>query len=133
MKIGGCNDCHTTGYLEKNGAVPESEWLTGSLGFNGAWGTSYPANLRLSVQALDEDAWVTTMRTRNGLPPMPWIALKEMSESDLRAVYKFIHSLGAAGQPMPAALPPGVTPPGVYFYFMPLTGTPPKPAGAPPG
>lgn len=132
IKIGGCNDCHTAGYLERGMGVPEKEWLTGSLGFNGAWGTSYPANLRLSVQSADEDGWVSAMRTRNGLPPMPWVALKEMSENDLRAIYKYIHSLGPAGEPMPAALAPGVTPPGVYFFFMPVFGKPPEAAPPPP-
>ena len=39
--IGGCNDCHTGGYLEKTGAVPERERLTGdTLGWQGPWGTT---------------------------------------------------------------------------------------------
>ena len=36
-KIGGCNDCHTPGYIMKNGQVPEQQWLTGdTLGWRGA-------------------------------------------------------------------------------------------------
>ena len=27
--IGGCNDCHTPGAMEKGPAVPEKDWLTG--------------------------------------------------------------------------------------------------------
>lgn len=35
--IGGCNDCHTPGFIESDGKGPaESEWLTGSpVGFRG--------------------------------------------------------------------------------------------------
>ena len=48
--IGGCNDCHTDGYLQAEGDVPEDRWLLGSpVGWRGPWGTTYPPNLRLSV------------------------------------------------------------------------------------
>ena len=30
VEIAGCNDCHTDGYMETNGQIPESEWLKGS-------------------------------------------------------------------------------------------------------
>ena len=30
VTIGGCNDCHTSGYMENNGKVNEENWLTGS-------------------------------------------------------------------------------------------------------
>jgi len=38
VRIGGCNDCHTAGYLEAAGHSPEADWLTGSaVGFQGPW------------------------------------------------------------------------------------------------
>lgn len=40
-------------------------------------------------------------------PPMPWFALRDMTDDDLVAVYRFIRSLGPAGQPAPAAAAPG--------------------------
>ena len=41
VTIGGCNDCHTPGYAEKEGKVPEKDWLTGDiLGWRGPWGTT---------------------------------------------------------------------------------------------
>jgi hypothetical protein len=41
---------------------------------------------------------------------MPWYDLQAMSETDLRAIYRYVHSLCAAGQPEPENLPPGVEP-----------------------
>ena len=64
--IGGCNDCHTDGYLQAEGDVPEDRWLLGSpVGWRGPWGTTYPPNLRLSVQALTEDQCLGSSGRRN--------------------------------------------------------------------
>ena len=50
VKTTGCNDCHTPGYAEQQGNVDKAQWLTGSpLGYNGPWGTTYAANLRLTL------------------------------------------------------------------------------------
>ncbi len=107
VQITGCNDCHTAGYAESGGKVPASEWLTGiPLGFKGPWGVSYPANLRLTVQSMSEDQWLAFARAER-LPPMPWFALKDMSDSDLRAVFQFIRSLGPKGERAPTAVAPG--------------------------
>lgn len=107
-KIAGCNDCHTPRYAESGGQVPEKEWLTGdALGWSGPWGTTYAANLRLAVAGMSEQEWVQRARSARYRPPMPWFALRDMSEADLRAMYRFIRSLGAAGKPAPAYVPPG--------------------------
>lgn len=107
VQITGCNDCHTAGYAQRGGKVPASEWLTGvPVGFKGPWGTSYPSNLRLTVQSLTEDQWLQFARAER-LPPMPWFALQDMSDADLRAMYQFIRSLGAKGERAPAAVAPG--------------------------
>lgn len=69
VKIGGCNDCHTPGYLEKAGNVPEDRWLIGdSLGFNGPWGTTYPTNLRQLLRTMGEDDWCTVSAYSRGAP-----------------------------------------------------------------
>ena len=48
--VGGCNDCHTPGFPEAAGNIPEEQWLTGNpVGFQGPWGTNYPKNLRLYI------------------------------------------------------------------------------------
>lgn len=107
IQTAGCNDCHTAGYMQKDGQVPEADWLTGdALGWHGPWGTTYPANLRLLVQQMDEQAWLARARLPMR-PPMPSPSLRAMSDADLRAIYRYVKSLGAAGQPVPAYVPPG--------------------------
>jgi mono/diheme cytochrome c family protein len=108
VQIGGCNDCHTAGYAPSGGKVPEAQWLLGdALGWSGPWGTTYATNLRLYMQDLTEDQWVKKAKSLNARPPMPWFNVRAMTTSDLRAMYRYIRHLGAAGKPAPAYLPPG--------------------------
>jgi mono/diheme cytochrome c family protein len=112
VQIAGCNDCHTPGYPEKGGKVPEAQWLTGdALGWHGPWGTTYPTNLRLYMQDLTEDQWVKKAKALQARPPMPWFNVRAMTTNDLRALYRYIHHLGPAGKPAPAYLPPDKTAP----------------------
>jgi mono/diheme cytochrome c family protein len=118
VEIAGCNDCHTAGYAQSGGNVPETKWLTGDqLGWYGPWGTTYPPNLRLYMQTLTEAQWVRQAPTLQGRPPMPWYALHHMSAHDLAAIYRFVRYLGPAGKPAPQALPPGQVPPRPYVTF----------------
>ncbi|MBT8083789.1 MAG: hypothetical protein KJN72_01090 [Woeseia sp.] len=119
--IGACNDCHTSNWAETNGAVPESRWLSGSpIGWRGPWGTTYASNLRMFVQDLTEEAWVEMLATRKARPPMPWMNLNRMAATDARKLYRYIRSLGAAGERMPLAAAPGVEPTTPYYVLDPL-------------
>jgi hypothetical protein len=114
--IGGCNDCHTAGYASAAGKVPEKDWLMGdSLGWRGPWGTTYAINLRLYMAELSEQDWLARAKHLETRPPMPWFTLQRMTESDLRAIYRFVRSLGPAGVPAPSYLPPDKTPPQPYI------------------
>jgi mono/diheme cytochrome c family protein len=120
VTIGGCNDCHTDGYLQSGGKVPESGWLEGTaIGYQGPWGTTYASNLRLVIGKLSEAEWVAHAR-KERLPPMPWFNLAKMTDDDLKAVYAYVRSLGPAGVAAPAYVAPGgkVTTP--YFVFVPV-------------
>ena len=129
VRIAGCNDCHTPGYAESAGNVPKAQWLVGSpLGWSGPWGTTYPANLRLKLQEMDEAAWLGYSATLHTRPPMPDFAVRTMDEADRRALYRFVRSLGATGQPAPAYLPPGAAPQPPYVQWV----LPPAPTAKPP-
>lgn len=107
IRISGCNDCHTAGFMQNAGKVAEAEWLTGdAMGWQGPWGTTYPSNLRLLVQQMDEQGWLE--RARQPMrPPMPSSSLQAMGDDDLRAIYRYLKRLGAKGEPAPAYVPPG--------------------------
>ena len=115
VMVGSCNDCHTPGYPQSGGKTPEAERLMGNpVGYHGPWGTSYASNLRTLVQNTTEDGWVELLKTKRLLPPMPVQNISRMTDSDLRAMYAYIKSLGEGGQPEPDNLPPGQMPKGPY-------------------
>ena len=55
---------------------------------------------------MTEEQWLEVARQPTR-PPMPWFALRDMSDEDLAALYRFIRSLGAAGSAAPPFVPPG--------------------------
>ena len=120
VRIAGCNDCHTPGYLLSEGKIPEKLWLTGdSFGWRGPWGTTYATNLRIMLQSLTEDQWVAYARAFKTRPPMPWFTVNQMKERDLRAIYQYVRHLGPGGTAAPAFVPPGKEPKPPYASFPP--------------
>jgi mono/diheme cytochrome c family protein len=120
VAFGSCNDCHTPGWLENDGRVPMSRWLTGNtVGFRGPWGTIYPINVRLWFGQISEDDWLHAIATRAGHPPMKWTDLRTLSLDDQRAIYRFIKSLGPAGTPAPLDVPPGREPKTPFINVIP--------------
>ncbi|HLB97860.1 MAG TPA: c-type cytochrome, partial [Acetobacteraceae bacterium] len=125
VAIGGCNDCHTEGWNKAPGAIPPAQRLAGvAIGWHGPWGTSYAINLRLLMQRLSVEQWLGYVETMQPKPPMPWFNMRAMSETDLKAMYAYIRSLGPAGVATPADLPPGQKPTTPYIEALPQ---PPKP------
>jgi mono/diheme cytochrome c family protein len=120
--IGGCNDCHTAGYNESGGVIDPAKALMGtSVGWMGPWGTTYPKNLRITVSDKTEDEFVKFAKTFQTRPPMPWYNVHAIDESDIRSLYQYIKSLGAAGAQVPAALDPGEMPKTPYTVAAPPT------------
>lgn len=121
VTVGGCNDCHTAGFMQQGLAIPEAERLTGmAVGFQGPWGTTYPANLRMVAASLTEAEWMLRARQER-LPPMPSYILKSMKDDDLRAVYAYLRNLGPAGVAAPAYVAPGGRVQTPFFVFVPQT------------
>lgn len=124
-QIGGCHDCHTPGYAQSAGDVPPDRWLIGSsIGFKGPWGVSYPTNLRLTVQSLSEEQWLAHARAPR-LPPMPWFVLRDMTDADVRALYRFFRALGPAGVRAPLPLSPAQP---IHTHFIDFSPQPPQAA-----
>jgi mono/diheme cytochrome c family protein len=124
VAFGSCNDCHTPGWLEEDGRVPASRWLTGNtVGFRGPWGTIYPINVRLWFGQISEDDWLHAIATRAGHPPMKWTDLRTLSLDDQRAIYRFVKSLGPAGTPAPLDVPPGREPKTPFINVIPQQGS----------
>jgi hypothetical protein len=83
----------------------------------GAWGTTYPVNLRLYMQKVSEPEWLYVVKSEEMRPPMPWFALRAMTDADLRAIYRYIRYLGPAGGEAPAYLSPDQQPKPPYVRF----------------
>ena len=117
VRIAGCNDCHTAGYAISGGKVEEKLWLTGDqLGWRGPWGTTYPPNLRLDAQKMTAEQFMVLARSQLR-PPMPWFNVRDMSDSDVKAIYAYLKHLGPAGQPAPQYVPPDQKPSGPFVQF----------------
>ncbi len=118
--VGGCHDCHTSGYNESQGKIDPAAALKGTaIGWQGPWGTTYPANLRRIVAPMTEDEFVTYAKSFTAKPPMPFYNVHAMDESDQRSLYLYIKSLGEPGDAMPEALPPGEAPKTPYYVAAP--------------
>jgi mono/diheme cytochrome c family protein len=121
--VGSCNDCHTQGWVESGGRIPPADRFAGmNVGFRGSWGTSYGKNLRTVTQRVTEDRWVSTLKTSDGgdgKPPMPWWNTAQMNDRDLRAMYRYIRSLGPKPGGVPRALPAGKEPTGPWVWLNP--------------
>lgn len=66
---------------------------------------------------MSENEWVTKAKTLETRPPMPWWALNTMTEKDLRAIYKYIKSLGVVNSSVPSYVPPEIEPKTPYIQW----------------
>jgi hypothetical protein len=73
---------------------------------------------------MDDAAWLKYSGELHTRPIMPDFQLRAMKEQDRLAIFRFIKSLGPAGQPAPAFLPPGQEAQAPYWNLV----LPPGPA-----
>ena len=74
------------------------------------------------MQRQSEEHWVEVLKTSDGgdgKPPMPWWNTAQMSERDMRAMYRYIKSLGPKAGGVPRGLPPGKEPTGAWVWLNP--------------
>lgn len=110
VRVGGCNDCHTAGYVATYGGVPEEDWLLGdATAYRGSWGTTFATNLRLTMLRFNDAQWLMHARQLQARAPMPAERLHAMSDADLLSILRFVQWLGPRGEPTPPPLPPGET------------------------
>lgn len=103
------------------GPAPQAQggWMWSGAGTNtafaGPWGISYAANLtpdRLTGTGIwNEEMFIKTIRTgrhwgvgRPILPPMPYQAVQQLNDDDLKAVFAYIHSLKPIKNQVPDAV-----------------------------
>jgi hypothetical protein len=66
---------------------------------------------------MSEDVWVNYAKRLRTRGPMPFWSVNETSNADLRAMYRFIKSLGPVGEPAREFLPPEKDPPSPYVQW----------------
>jgi len=110
---------------EKAPAVPEGvigpkSWggmFTNDLtGWAGPWGISFGSNLtadkETGIGAWTGKSFIQTLRTgktpggRPILPPMPWEAIQQASDKDLKAIFAYLMSLPPVRNMVPTPVPP---------------------------
>jgi len=83
----------------------------------GPWGVSYTANLtpdpETGLGRWTEQQFVDTLRSgrhlgrgREILPPMPWPAIRNMTDEDLKAIFAYLRTIPAVTNRVPDPLPP---------------------------
>ena len=85
--------------------------------WSGPWGVSYSANLTPDSTGLgkwDEATFLLALRNGkhigNGrpiMPPMPWEALKQMTDEDLKAIFAYLKTVPPINNTPPEYQPPG--------------------------
>jgi len=83
----------------------------------GPWGVSFAYNLtpdvKTGIGGWTEEMFIQTLRkgkfmgmSRDILPPMPWQAIGQMPDDDLKAIFAYLKSLPPVNNPIPAPIPP---------------------------
>jgi mono/diheme cytochrome c family protein len=85
--------------------------------WSGPWGISYTMNLTpdtvTGIGTWTEEMFIKTLRTgkhwgtgRPIMPPMPWPAIKNFSDNDLKAIYAYLRTVPPIKNQVPAYEPP---------------------------
>lgn len=101
--------------------MPKGNWgwlgAASNTAFQGPWGVSYAINLtpdqETGLGKWTESQFVAALKTgkhvgasRPILPPMPWQALSNMTEADLKAMFAYLRSIPPVSNRVPAPIAP---------------------------
>jgi mono/diheme cytochrome c family protein len=96
--------------------APSGPWIASTTGsftaWAGPWGISYTRNLtpdpETGLGKWTEQQFVDTIRTgrqqgrgREILPPMPWQAIKNLNDADLKAIFAYLRTIAAINNKVP--------------------------------
>jgi mono/diheme cytochrome c family protein len=105
--------------------APSGPWIASvaatMTAWSGPWGTSFTANLTPDPETgtgqWTEQQFVDTIRSgrhlgrgREILPPMPWPAIRNMTDADLKAIFAYLRTIPALKNRVPDPLPPAGAP-----------------------
>jgi mono/diheme cytochrome c family protein len=119
-------DRFLSGHPEQMGALPAAgapngPWLWAgaatNTAFSGPWGVSYAMNLtpdqNTGLGIWTEEMFVNAIRTgrhmatsRPIMPPMPWPALRNATDQDLKAIYAYLRTIKPIVNHVPDYQPP---------------------------
>ena len=124
----GCGDCHSpklSGHPEGTvlppAPTPSGPWIASAsvdqTAWAGPWGVSFATNLtpdeNTGIGSWSEETFVKSLKTgrhmgvaRPILPPMPWTAMRHLSEEDLRSMYAYLRTIPPVHNRVPDPLPP---------------------------
>jgi hypothetical protein len=107
--------------------LPQPPWgwvgAATNTAFLGPWGTSFATNLtsdeETGIGAWDEALFIKVLREgkymgagRPLLPPMPWQGYGHLTDSDLKAVFAYLHTVPPMKNKVPDFVPPPDNPAG---------------------
>jgi mono/diheme cytochrome c family protein len=112
---------HPAGQVMPSPPAASGPWVWGGAGvmtaFHGPWGVSYAMNLtpdkETGIGSWREEDFVRALKTgrhmgagRPILPPMPWSWYARFTETDLRAIYRYLQTLPPVKNRVPEPQPP---------------------------
>jgi hypothetical protein len=112
---------HPQGLALPPAPPPSGPWMASvaatMTAWAGPWGVSFTANLTpdpdTGLGSWTEQQFVDTLRSgrhlgrgREILPPMPWPAIRNMTDDDLKAIFAYLRSIPPVKNRVPEPLPP---------------------------
>lgn len=101
--------------------APSGPWIAAAsadqTAWAGPWGVSFGTNLtpdeNTGIGSWSEETFVQSLKTgrhmgvaRPVLPPMPWPAIRHLSDDDLRSIYAYLRTIPPVHNRVPEPLPP---------------------------